>query len=70
MFSCKMPGLCTSGAVHDEDEVHLPRENWRRLFREAGLETVEFYYPMPEYKPGSDQCIPTGIFPERAIFPM
>ena len=30
--------------------VHLPREELEAAFREAGLETVEFYYPMPEYK--------------------
>ena len=52
VFSCENAlGLCfLSGAVHDEDESAFTKGELEAAFREAGLETVEFYYPMPEYK--------------------
>lgn len=52
VFACENAlGLCfLSGAVHDEDESAFTKGELEAAFREAGLETVEFYYPMPEYK--------------------
>ena len=52
VFACENAlGLCfLSGAVHDEDESAFTKGELEAAFREAGLGTVEFYYPMPEYK--------------------